>query len=141
MTWPAGFRGLLGELVAQTRPRHFCRRRNGDRMGMRSRCTEVPVRHSRLVILIGLAVSPAALAQTQPAEPACALREPQAPHDRGHGTIVGIEDAARARAGIAQREAQRGGAIDPHYLDDLRVMVRQDNGLMDTFDVPAGTTV
>ena len=100
------------------------------------------MRHSRIVILIGLAVSPAALAQTQPAaEPACALREPQAPHDRGHGTIVGIEDAARARAGIAQREAQRGGAIDPHYLDDLRVMVRQDNGRMDTFDVPADTTV
>ena len=99
------------------------------------------MRHSRIVILIGLAVSPAALAQVQPTAPACALREPPAPRDQGHGTIVGIEDAARARAGIAQREAQRGGAIDPHYLDDLRVMVREDSGLIDTFDVPADTTV
>ena len=97
------------------------------------------MRHSRIVILIGLFLSPAALAQTPPAGPACALREPQAPRDQGHGTIVGIEDAARARAGIAQREVVRGGAIDPHYLDDPRVMVRQDNGRMDTFDVPAGT--
>ena len=98
------------------------------------------MRHARIVILIGLFLSPAALAQTPPAGPACALREPPAPRDQGHGTIVGIEDAARARAGIAQREAVRGGVIDPHYLDDPRVMVRQDNGRMDTFDVPAGTT-
>jgi hypothetical protein len=99
------------------------------------------VRHSPIVILIGLAISPAALAQTQPGAQACALHEPPAPRDQEHGTVVGIENAARARAGIAQREAVRGGAIDPHYLDDLRVMVREDSGLIDTFDVPAGTTV
>jgi hypothetical protein len=98
------------------------------------------VRHSRIVILIGLFLSPAALAQAQPAEQACALREPQAPRDQGHGTVVGIENAAGARAEITRREAQRGGAIDPRYLDDLRVIVRQDNGRMDTFDVPTGTT-
>lgn len=98
------------------------------------------MRHSCLVILIGLLVAPAALAQSE-APATCALREPQAPRPRGHGTIIGIQDTAVARADIAAREARRGGAIDPRYLDDLRAVVRQDNGFVDIFDVPAGMTV
>ena len=100
------------------------------------------MRHSFFVIMIGLVVSPAALAQTEPqTRPACALHEPGAPRPRGLGTIIGIQDAAVARAHIPLREAQRGGAIDPRYLDDLRAVVRQDNGIVDTFDVSAGMTV
>ncbi len=100
------------------------------------------MRHSFFVVLIGLVVSPAALAQTESQTPAaCALREPDGPRPRGLGTIIGIQDAAVARAHIPLREAQRGGAIDPRYLGDLRAVVRQDNGIVDTFDVSAGMTV
>ena len=100
------------------------------------------MRHSLFVVLIGLIVSPAALAQTETqAPPGCALREPAGPRPRGLGTIIGIQDAAVARAHIAAREAQRGGAIDPRYLNDLRAVVKQDNGIIDTFDVPSGMTV
>jgi hypothetical protein len=100
------------------------------------------MRHSLLIVLIGQFVSPAALAQTdtQPL-PACALREPDGPRPRGLGTIVGIQDAAVARAHVPLREAQRGGAIDPRYLNDLRAVVQQDNGIVDVFDVSAGMTV
>ena len=45
-----------------------------------------------------------------------------------------------ARANIPNREAQRGGAIDPRYLNDLRAAVRQDNGIVDNFDLPPGMT-
>lgn len=45
-----------------------------------------------------------------------------------------------ARANIPAREAQRRGAIDPRYRNDLRVTVREDNGVVDSFDVPAGIT-
>jgi hypothetical protein len=96
------------------------------------------MRHSIFALLVGLVVSSAALAQT-PA--ACALREPDAPRPRGHGTILRIQEAAMARANIPKREAQRGGAIDRRYRDDVRAVVRQDNGVVDTFDVPAGITV
>jgi hypothetical protein len=100
------------------------------------------MRHSFFVVLIGLAVPPAALAQTETQTPgACALREPDGPHFSGRGTIIGIQDAAVARAGIALREARRGGAIDPHYLNDLRVVVQQDGGIVDVFDVPTGMKV
>jgi hypothetical protein len=98
------------------------------------------MRHSLSVVLISLIVSPAALAQTE-TPPACALQEPDGPRPRGLGTILGIQDAAVARAHIAAREAQRGGAIDPRYLNDLRAVVKQDNGIIDTFDVPSGMTV
>jgi len=99
------------------------------------------VRHSRFVVLVGLVVSSAALAQTEIQAPtACALREPEAPRPRGFGTVVGLQDPAVARANIPAREAQRGGAIDPRYLNDLRVTVRQDNGIVDNFDVPEGMT-
>ena len=98
------------------------------------------MRHSLFVVLIGLFVSPAALAQSE-TQAACALREPDGPRPRGLGTIIGIQDAAVARANIPRREARRGGAIDPHYLGDLRAVVRQDNGIVDVFDVPAGMTV
>jgi hypothetical protein len=69
------------------------------------------------------------------------LREPEAPRPSGLGTVIGLQDPAVARANIAAREAQRGGAIDPRYLDDLRAEVKQDNGIIDTFDVPSGMTV
>ncbi len=98
------------------------------------------MRHSIAVVLLGMMFSPAAVAQTQ-APPACALHEPDAPHASGHGTILGFEDPAAARAGISGREAQRGGAIDPHYRNDLRAVVRQDDGFIDKFDVPAGVAV
>jgi hypothetical protein len=99
------------------------------------------MRHPLFAVLVGLIVSPAALAQieTQPAA-GCALREPDGPHSTGFGTIIRIQDAAVARANIPLREARRGGAIDPHYLNDLRAVVRQDDGIIDTFDVPAGMT-
>ena len=87
---------------------------------------------------------PAALAQTETtAAPAttCALREPNGPHSRGLGTVVAIQDPAVARADIPLREALRGGAIDPRYLNDLRAVVRQDNGIIDIFDVPADMIV
>jgi hypothetical protein len=96
------------------------------------------MRHSLFAILIGLVVSPAVLAQP---EAACALREPEAPRPRGLGTVIRLQDPAMARAQIPAREAQRGGAIDQHYRDDLRAVVKQDNGIIDTFDIPAGTTV
>src|SRR5579864_6068636 len=100
------------------------------------------MRHSLFVVLVGLIISPAALAQTETqAPPACALQEPDAPRPGGLGTILGIQDAAVARAHIAAREAQRGGAIDQHHLDDLRVVVQQDDGIIDTFNVPTGMTV
>src|SRR5579862_10061985 len=89
--------------------------------------------------LIGLTVSSAALAQPQAAA-TCGLREPQRPRPAGLGTIIGIQDAALARASIHAREAQRGGAIDPRYQSDLRARVRQDDGLVDNFDVPPGIT-
>jgi hypothetical protein len=46
-----------------------------------------------------------------------------------------------ARAAIPFREAQRGGASDPRYLNDLRARVRQDDGIADTFDVLPGMTI
>jgi hypothetical protein len=99
------------------------------------------VRHSLFAVLMGLLVSPAALAQPQTQAPACALREPDAPRPRGLGTVVGLQDPAATRASIRVREAQRGGAIDQRYVNDLRAVVKQDNGVIDTFDVPAGMTV
>jgi hypothetical protein len=100
------------------------------------------MRRPLFFVLIGLIISSAAVAQTEmPAPTVCALREPEAPHPRGHGTVLGIQDAAVARANIPRREAQRGGAIDPRYLNDLRAVVKQDNGIIDTFDVPSGTAV
>ena len=100
------------------------------------------MRHSLFVALIGLVVSPAARAQTGTQAPAaCALREPDAPRLRGLGTILGFQAAAAARANIPRREAQRGGAIDQRYLDNLRAVVRQDNGIIDTFDVFLGMAV
>jgi hypothetical protein len=100
------------------------------------------MRHPFFVVLIGLVVSTAALAQTATQAPAaCALREPDVPRAKGLGTIIGIQDAAVARADIPLREARRGGAIDAHYLNDLRVIVRQDGGIADIFDVPTGMTV
>ena len=100
------------------------------------------MRHSRFVVLVGLVVSSAALAQTEIQAPtACALREPEAPRPGGLGTVIGFQDPAVARAYIPKREALRGGAIDPRYLNDLRVTVRQDNGIVDNFDVPPGMTV
>jgi len=100
------------------------------------------MRRSLSVVLLALILSPAALAQTETQAPsACTLQEPHSPRPRGLGTITGIQDSAVARADIPLREARRGGAIDPHYLDDLRAVVQQDNGLVDIFDVPAGMKV
>jgi hypothetical protein len=98
------------------------------------------MRHLIPVMLLGLTLSPAVLAQSE-APPACGLLEPDKPHASGHGTILGFEDPVAARAGIPGREAQRGGPIDPGYLDDSRVVVRQDNGFIDKFDVPSGVSV
>ena len=93
------------------------------------------MRHSIALVLLGMMP---AVAQTPHT---CALLEPDAPHLSGHGTILGFEDPAASRAGIPGREAQRGGAIDPGYRNDVRVVVRQDDGFIDKFDVPAGVTV
>jgi hypothetical protein len=98
------------------------------------------MRHSLFIVLAGLILSPAAQAQTG-APPPCALREPDGPRPQGLGTVVGIRDAAVAHAHDAVREAQRGGAIDPHYRSDVRAVVRQDDGIIDTFDVSDGMTV
>lgn len=72
---------------------------------------------------------------------ACALRQPTAPLPMGVGTIIGIQDPAVARADIPMREARLGGAINPRYLNDLRAVVRQDDGRVQAFDVPQGITV
>ena len=90
-------------------------------------------------ILAGLILSSAALAQSE-APASCALGEPAAPRPRGLGTVLSIQDAAVARADIPRREARRGGVIDPRYLNDQRVVVRQDNGTIDIYDVPADVT-
>lgn len=100
------------------------------------------MRRSLLVVLIGLIVSPAALAQTETRAPAaCALQQPAAPRTMGLGTIIGLQTPAFARADIPRRKARLGGAIDPRYLDDLRAVVRQDDGRVQAFDVPQGMTV
>jgi len=94
------------------------------------------------ITLSALVLGDPALAQTEIQAPAaCALREPDAPRPRGLGTVIGLQDPAVARANILYREAQRGGAIDPRYLNDLRAAVQQDNGVVDNFDVPPGMTV
>ena len=102
--------------------------------------TRTQLFHGVLGAVIYCAMS-AASAQTETKASACALREPDAPRARGFGTVVGIQDPAAARAAIPRREAQRGGAIDRRYLGDPRALVRQDNGVLDIFDVPAGVTV
>jgi hypothetical protein len=97
------------------------------------------MRHSSFVVMIGLVVSAAALAQTEiQTPPACALHEPAGPRARGLGTVIALQDPAVARANISAREAQRGGPMDPRYHDDLRALVRQDDGTVDNFDVPPG---
>lgn len=88
------------------------------------------------VLLTSLPLSSAALAATP-----CALHEPDAPRPGGVGTVLRIQDPAMARATIPTRQAQRGGAIDPRHLDDVRVVVRQDDGIFDTYNVPAGMPV
>jgi hypothetical protein len=100
------------------------------------------MQHRLFVVLIGLIVSSAALAQTETyAPPGCALREPEAPRPSGLGTVIGLQDPVVSRATISYRQAQRGGAIDPRYLNDLRAAVRRDDGIVDNFDVPPGMTV
>ena len=100
------------------------------------------LRHSSFIVLIGLVVSSAALAQVKtPASSACTMRQPDKSRPRGLGTVVGIESAARARAEIPLREARQRGTIDPRYLDDQRAVVRQDNGKVDVFDVPLGIAI
>src|SRR5580765_939544 len=102
------------------------------------------VRYSLFVFLIGLIASPAALAQTETrASPsrACALRQPAVPRHIGFGTIIRFQTPAAALADIPRREARLRGIIDPRYLNDLRAVVRQDNGQVQTFDVPQGMTV
>jgi hypothetical protein len=79
------------------------------------------MRHSLLVVLIGLMVSPAALAQTETQAPpasTCALRQPAVSRPRGLGTILGFQTPAIARA-----------------------VVRQDDGWVQAFDVPQGLMV
>lgn len=99
------------------------------------------MRYSLFVVLISLAASPA-IAQTETRPPqACALHEPAASRLRGLGTILRFEPYSYAHADIPRREARMGGAIDPHYIDDLRAFVRQDNGWVQYFDVPDGLHV
>lgn len=52
-----------------------------------------------------------------------------------------VQTPAVARVDIRRHETLRGGAIDPRYLNDQRAAVRQDNGVVDIFDVPQGMTV
>ncbi len=100
------------------------------------------VRRAWFIGLAGMVFSSAALAQAEiPAPTVCALREPEAPRPRGHGIVIGLQDPAVASANIPGREARRGGAIDLRYRNDLRAVVKQDNGIIDTFDVPSGATV
>jgi hypothetical protein len=99
-------------------------------------------RHAALAVLAGLIVSSPAPARTETQAPAaCALREPASPRPNGLGTVIGLQDPSVSRAGMAAREAQRGGAIDRRYRSDLRVAVRQDDGVVDNFDVPPGMTI
>ena len=99
------------------------------------------MQYSCLVALMGLAAASGALAQTEPqAATSCGLREPEGPRPRGTGIVLRIQDAVIARADIPGREARRGGSIDSRYHDDLRVTVRQEDGRVDTFDVPPGLT-
>jgi hypothetical protein len=72
---------------------------------------------------------------------ACTLHQPAAPSPMGHGTAIGFQDPAAARAEIPLRQAQQGGAIDPQYIDDQRVLVRQSGGRMRPFDLAAGVSV
>jgi hypothetical protein len=96
------------------------------------------MRHVLFVALMGLIVSPAAQADEMST---CALHERDAPRPRGYGTVLAIQDPAMARANIVFRQLQRGGSIDQRYLDDVRAVVRQDNGIIDRFDVLKGMTV
>jgi hypothetical protein len=76
-----------------------------------------------------------------PSSSVCALHQPAAPLPMGYGVIIGLEDPDFSRADVARREARLGGAIDPHYLGDLRAVVRQDGGRVQAFDVPRGMAV
>jgi hypothetical protein len=69
------------------------------------------------------------------------LHQPAVSRPRGLGTILGFQTSASARADIPRREVRLWGAIDPRYLDDLRAVVRQDDGWVKAFDVPQGLTV
>lgn len=79
--------------------------------------------------------------QAAPQAPVCALHQARGPAPMGQGTIIGLQDASLAHDDIPRREARQGGAIDPHYLDDQRAMVRQDDGRVQAFDVPKGMPV
>ena len=98
---------------------------------------------SILLSLIVVATTPlAALAdEVAPPAAACHLRQPAASRLMGLGTVIGFQTPAAARADIPRREFRLGGVIDPRYLDDPRVVVRQDDGRIQAFDVPQGTTV
>ena len=82
-----------------------------------------------------------ALADDATTPAACAMKQPAASRLMGLGTVIGFQSPATARADIPRREARLGGAIDPRYRDDPRVVVRQDDGRVQAFDVPQGTRV
>lgn len=77
-----------------------------------------------------------------PAVSACALRQTAtAPRLIGMGTIIGFEDRAASLARIPVTESLSGGEIDPDYIDNVRVIVRRNNGQNTVFIVPKGMVV
>ena len=97
------------------------------------------MRRVLFALVIGVMVSPAAFADDAP--PPCTLKQPATPRLLGQGTVIGIQSPALAQADIARREARLHGAIDPRYRDDPRVIVRQQDGRIQVFDLPHGVTV
>jgi hypothetical protein len=85
--------------------------------------------------------------QRKPSSPALLSlisHHPKNPNWRGTNERTRRSPAAArgtARAEIPLRQAQQGGAIDPQYIDDQRVLVRQSGGRMRPFDLAAGVSV
>jgi hypothetical protein len=103
---------------------------------------DIRMRHVFLGLVIGVMGSPVLADDVAPpASAACHLKQPEKSRLMGLGTVIGVQSPAVARADIPRREARLGGAIDPRYLDDPRVVVRQDDGRVQAFDVPQGLTV
>ena len=100
------------------------------------------MRHLLVALVIGVVASPVLADDVAPPPaPACHLKQPATSRLMGLGTVIGVQSPAVARADIPRREARLGGVIDPRYLDDPRVVVRQDDGRVQAFDVPQGLEV
>ena len=65
-----------------------------------------PVKSASILWVAIVLVCGPALAQSE--APACALHEPDAPHLRGLGTVIGIQDPAKANSDIRLRQGAPG---------------------------------